>query len=90
MPEDVDGALVALTELAERGRDAATRSTGPRFFHFVMGGGTPEEVAIDWLRQLFELPKGFGGVFTTGATMANFVRPRRCAQLVGGAARRRC
>ncbi len=77
------------------------RSSGPRFFHFVMGGGTPaavgadwltsaydqvayawasspfaarlEQIATDWLRQLFELPEGFGGVLTTGATMANFV-----------------
>ena len=85
----------------ERAREAATRSSGPRFFHFVMGGGTPaalgadwltsaydqvafawasspfaarlEQVAIDWLRQLFELPAEFGGVLTTGATMANFV-----------------
>jgi glutamate/tyrosine decarboxylase-like PLP-dependent enzyme len=82
-------------------REAATRSSGPRFFHFVMGGGTPaalgadwltsaydqiafawasspfaarlEQVAVDWLRQLFELPSDFGGVITTGATMANFV-----------------
>jgi glutamate/tyrosine decarboxylase-like PLP-dependent enzyme len=101
MPEDGDGTLAALTELAARGRDAATRSSGPRFFHFVMGGGTPaalaadwlasaydqiafawasspfaarlEQVSIDWLRQLFELPREFGGVLTTGATMANFV-----------------
>jgi glutamate/tyrosine decarboxylase-like PLP-dependent enzyme len=28
---------------------------------------------VDWLRQLFELPAEFGGVLTTGATMANFV-----------------
>ncbi len=101
MPEHGDGALEALAELASRGRDAAMRSSGPRFFHFVMGGGTPaavgadwltsaydqvayawasspfaarlEQVAVDWLRQLFELPDGFGGVLTTGATMANFV-----------------
>jgi glutamate/tyrosine decarboxylase-like PLP-dependent enzyme len=101
MPEAGVGALTALTELAERAREAATRSSGPRFFHFVMGGGTPaalgadwltsaydqvaygwasspfasrlEQVAVDWLRQLFELPEDFGGVLTTGATMANFV-----------------
>jgi glutamate/tyrosine decarboxylase-like PLP-dependent enzyme len=30
-------------------------------------------VTTDWLRQLFELPEGFNGVLTTGATMANFV-----------------
>ena len=32
-----------------------------------------EQVAVDWLRQLFDLPADFGGVLTTGATMANFV-----------------
>ncbi len=101
MPEEGDGSLAALRELAARGRETAMRSSGPRFFHFVMGGGTPaaigadwltsaydqaayawasspfaarlEQVAIDWLCQLFELPSAFGGVLTTGATMANFV-----------------
>jgi glutamate/tyrosine decarboxylase-like PLP-dependent enzyme len=101
MPEAGDGTVTTLAALAGRARAAATRSSGPRFFHFVMGGGTPaalgadwltsaydqvayawasspfaahtEKVAIDWLRQLFELPSGYGGVLTTGATMANFV-----------------
>jgi glutamate/tyrosine decarboxylase-like PLP-dependent enzyme len=101
MPEEGVGTLTALAELGERAREAATRSSGPRFFHFVMGGGTSaalgadwltsaydqiafawasspfaarlEQVAVDWLRQLFELPAEFGGVLTTGATMANFV-----------------
>ena len=101
MPEAGDGSLAALRELAARGRETAMRSSGPRFFHFAPGGGTPaaigadwltsaydqaayawasspfaarlEQVAIDWLRQLFELPAAFGGVLTTGATMANFV-----------------
>ena len=101
MPEEGVGSLTALTELGGRAREAATRSSGPRFFHFVMGGGTPaavgadwltsaydqvafawasspfaarlEQVAVDWLRQLFELPADLGGVLTTGATMANFV-----------------
>ena len=101
MPEQGSGTLTAVAELAARGQRAATRSSGPRFFHFVMGGGTPaalaadwltsafdqvafgwassplasrlEQVAVDWLRQLFELPNEFGGVVTSGATMANFV-----------------
>lgn len=101
MPEQGSGSLETLTELARRGRESAMRSSGPRFFHFVMGGGTPaalgadwltssydqvayawasspfaarlEQVATEWLRQLFELPEGFGGVLTTGATMANLV-----------------
>src|ERR687898_1047767 len=100
LPEDGDGALVALRELVS-GSDVATRSSGPRFFHFVTGGTTPaalaadwltslldqnsfspvsspygdqlEDVAIRWLLELFELPESWGGVLTTGATMANFV-----------------
>jgi len=101
MPEEGDGTLAAVRDLATRGHQAATRSSGPRFFHFVMGGGTPaalaadwltsafdqvgyawasspmagrlEQVAVDWLRQLFELPEEFGGVLVSGATMGNFV-----------------
>jgi glutamate/tyrosine decarboxylase-like PLP-dependent enzyme len=101
LPEEGNGTLPAVEELASRGQAAATRSSGPRFFHFVMGGGTPaalaadwltsvydqsayswaasafasglEQIAVDWLGQLFELPESFGGVLVTGATMANFV-----------------
>ncbi len=41
-------------------------------------GGAPltsqlEAVSIRWLLDLFGLPPGWGGVLTTGATMANFV-----------------
>jgi glutamate/tyrosine decarboxylase-like PLP-dependent enzyme len=100
LPDEGEGALAALTELVA-GADVATRSSGPRFFHFVTGGTTPaalgadwlaslldqnsfsavsspygaqlEAVAIRWLLELFELPRDWGGVLTTGATMANFV-----------------
>jgi glutamate/tyrosine decarboxylase-like PLP-dependent enzyme len=100
LPEDGDGALAALTELVA-GSDIATRSSGPRFFHFVTGGTTPaalgadwltslfdqnafsaasspygtqlEGVAVEWLLDLFELPRDWSGVLTSGATMANFV-----------------
>jgi glutamate/tyrosine decarboxylase-like PLP-dependent enzyme len=99
LPEDGAGALAAIAELG-RASDAATRSSGPRFFHWVNGGGTPaalaadwltsvydqntfawessplgtrlEEISIDWLKDLFGLPASWGGVITTGATMANF------------------
>jgi glutamate/tyrosine decarboxylase-like PLP-dependent enzyme len=101
LPEAGDGALEPLAELARLGAATATRSSGPRFFHFVVGGTTPaalaadwlassfdqnvggwvlsplgtrlEVLAIDWLRQLFELPEEFKGVLVTGGTMANFV-----------------
>ena len=100
LPQRGHGALAAVAELARLGREAGTRSSGPRFFHFVIGGTTPaalaadwltsaldqnvaawvasplgtrlEQVTIDWLRQLFRLPEGFGGVLVTGGTMANF------------------
>jgi glutamate/tyrosine decarboxylase-like PLP-dependent enzyme len=35
--------------------------------------GRVEQVAIDWLKELFGLPADWGGVVTSGATMANFV-----------------
>jgi glutamate/tyrosine decarboxylase-like PLP-dependent enzyme len=100
LPEDGAGAPAAVAELADLCRSSAIRSSGPRFFHFVMGGGTPaalaadwltsaidqsafvwvssplgtrlEQIAVAWLRDLFELPDDFAGVLTTGATMANF------------------
>ena len=99
LPEQGVGALAAIAELA-RASDAATRSSGPRFFHWVTGGATPaalaadwltsvydnnafawessplgtrlEELSIAWLKDLFGLPGSWGGVLTTGATMANF------------------
>jgi glutamate/tyrosine decarboxylase-like PLP-dependent enzyme len=36
-------------------------------------GAQLERTALAWLRELFELPAEWGGVLTTGATMANFV-----------------
>jgi glutamate/tyrosine decarboxylase-like PLP-dependent enzyme len=100
LPEQGDGSEEAIALLAEEGIAAATRSAGPRFFHFVTGGSTPaalgadwlasaldqnsfswvssplgsrlEKVAVGWLKELFGLPGSWGGVLTTGATMANF------------------
>jgi len=48
LPVDGDGTLPALTDLITAARDDATRSTGPRFFHFVMGGVTPAALGADW------------------------------------------
>ena len=48
LPLDGDGSLAAVRELIEAASEGATRSAGPRFFHFVMGGGTPAALAADW------------------------------------------
>jgi len=100
LPEDGDGPFEPIRELLDRGLDAHVRSSGPRFFHWVIGGVTPaalaadwltstidqnaggwdatpigarlETVSLGWLRELFGLPAEWGGVLTTGATMANF------------------
>jgi glutamate/tyrosine decarboxylase-like PLP-dependent enzyme len=46
-----------------------------------------EQVSIDWLKELFGMPAVWGGVLTTGATMANFVAlacaRRWCAERAG-------
>src|SRR4051794_35589992 len=54
LPEEGAGAEEAVARLAELGRAAATRSRGPRFFHFVMGGGTPAALGADWLTSTFD------------------------------------
>ena len=100
LPAEGAGSAAALRELNDAAWEGATRSAGPRFFHFVMGGGTPaalaadwltsafdqiafnwisspfamrlEQISLDWLKELFGLPAGWSGVFTSGATMANF------------------
>jgi glutamate/tyrosine decarboxylase-like PLP-dependent enzyme len=54
LPEEGDGAVRALGELIERAIPAATRSSGPRFFHFVMGGTTPAALGADWLTSALD------------------------------------
>ena len=49
LPPEGVGSLEALTELVRASTEGATRSTGPRFFHFVMGGVTPAALGADWM-----------------------------------------
>jgi glutamate/tyrosine decarboxylase-like PLP-dependent enzyme len=49
LPIEGSGSLRALTDLIAAASEGATRSTGPRFFHFVMGGVTPAALGADWL-----------------------------------------
>jgi glutamate/tyrosine decarboxylase-like PLP-dependent enzyme len=54
LPGEGVGSLAALRALIEAAERSATRSAGPRFFHFVMGGGTPAALAADWLTSTLD------------------------------------
>ena len=54
LPADGVGSLASLRELVEAALEGATRSAGPRFFHFVMGGGTPAALGADWLTSTLD------------------------------------
>lgn len=47
-PERGAGAEATLRELIERGLPAMAHTSGPRCFHFVIGGTTPAAMAADW------------------------------------------
>lgn len=100
-PESGEGGIATLSKLINPGLRATVASSGPRFFHFVVGGVTPaalgaewmaavtdqisyafitsplavrlEVIALNWLKELFEIPKSWGAIMTTGATMAIYV-----------------
>jgi len=54
LPPDGVGSLQAISELVAASRDGATRSTGPRYFHYVTGGVTPAALGADWLASALD------------------------------------
>ncbi len=54
LPEVGSGAAEAIDELVAGGIPAATRSAGPRFFHFVTGRVTPAALGADWLTSALD------------------------------------
>jgi glutamate/tyrosine decarboxylase-like PLP-dependent enzyme len=57
-PEEGCGTQAAIQLLLELGADAHVRSTGPRFFHWVIGGCTPAALAADWFTSLIDQNAG--------------------------------
>lgn len=53
-PEQGVGAAAALDELIKHAPDAAATSSGPRYFHFVIGGVTPAALGADWLTTVLD------------------------------------
>ncbi|TDD31813.1 aspartate aminotransferase family protein [Actinomadura sp. KC06] len=58
LPAEGDGAVAAVERLVRVGTEAATHSSGPRFFHFVVGGSTPAAMAGDWTTSLLDQGAG--------------------------------
>lgn len=54
LPEEGSGAVPALEELLREGLDASATTSGPRCFHFVIGGTTPAALGGDWLATLLD------------------------------------
>jgi glutamate/tyrosine decarboxylase-like PLP-dependent enzyme len=54
LPDQGEGTLDSVGELLTVGTRAATHSSGPRFFHFVVGGSTPAAQAGDWVTSLLD------------------------------------
>ncbi|MFI0349584.1 pyridoxal phosphate-dependent decarboxylase family protein [Actinomadura sp. 9N407] len=58
LPAEGEGATAAVERLLRVGTEAATHSSGPRFFHFVVGGSTPAAMAGDWTASLLDQAAG--------------------------------
>ncbi|GAB2605485.1 pyridoxal-dependent decarboxylase [Streptomyces capparidis] len=54
LPENGHGTLDSVERLLRVSTAAATHSSGPRFFHFVVGGATPAAQAADWVASLLD------------------------------------
>jgi glutamate/tyrosine decarboxylase-like PLP-dependent enzyme len=54
LPADGPGAAATLAQLIPVATAAGTRSSGPHFYHFVIGGATPAAMAADWLAALLD------------------------------------
>ena len=73
LPEDGHGSSDSVAELLRIGTAAATHSSGPRFFHFVVGGSTPAAMAGDWVTSLLDQLSGMwtaSAFATTAETVA--------------------
>ena len=54
LPETGEGAVAVIDRLVRVGTAAATHSSGPHFYHYVIGGSTPAAMAADWLASLLD------------------------------------
>jgi glutamate/tyrosine decarboxylase-like PLP-dependent enzyme len=76
------GGRNAVAELVDVGTTAGTLSSGPRFFHFVIGGSTPAAMAADWLTSLLD-QNAFSRVSSDFASAVEDVALRWLSELAG-------
>ncbi|MFD1151354.1 pyridoxal phosphate-dependent decarboxylase family protein [Saccharothrix hoggarensis] len=74
--------MTAIADLLRIGTRAATHSSGPRFFHFVVGGATPAAQAADWVTSLLDQASGLW-LTSPFATRAETVVLRWLKELFG-------
>ena len=82
LSRDGVGGRNAVAELLDIGMAAATQSSGPRFFHFVIGGSTPAAMAADWLTSLLD-QNAFSRASSDFASAVEDVALRWLCDLVG-------
>ena len=69
LPEEGAGALGALRELLDDGLPASVASSGPRFFHYVIGGATPAAMAAAWLTDAIDQNAGLWTATPLGSAL---------------------
>jgi glutamate/tyrosine decarboxylase-like PLP-dependent enzyme len=67
LPEAGAGTAETVARLIDIGTAAGTASSGPRFYHLVIGGVTPAALAADWLASLLD-QNAYGRVSSPFAT----------------------
>jgi glutamate/tyrosine decarboxylase-like PLP-dependent enzyme len=69
LPDEGAGTLATIEELLRDGTEAHVRSSGPRFFHWVIGGSTPAALAADWITSLLDQNAGGWDATPLGASL---------------------
>jgi glutamate/tyrosine decarboxylase-like PLP-dependent enzyme len=69
LPERGSGALEAIRELIDQGIPASVASSGPRFFHYVIGGATPAAMGAAWLTDALDQNPGLWDASPLGSVL---------------------
>ena len=69
LPDQGSGALEALRQVLEDGLPASVSSSGPRFFHYVIGGATPAAMGAAWLTDAIDQNPGLWTASPLGSAL---------------------